>query len=168
MQIEGKSLYHSIITTPFQLTNMRLIWKVRKSCDMSADCEKLNVSRNVCNAQDAHWKCVHDTFIPCNTYDELLDFTRTLLTDSSWYTANFLLECYLQAQSLEQVRSWDTKWRCTHIWTLSVVHGSKNRMKSSYVVQHTCLFILYISVSDNLTATKVLPEIMVHIFRKWN
>ena len=53
---------------------MTLTWNVRYSCAMSVlMLEQPKWSRRCSNAHAAHWKWVHDTFIPCQTQKVLSD-----------------------------------------------------------------------------------------------
>ena len=55
-------------------TSMTLTWNVRYSCAMSVlMLEQPKWSRRCSNAHAAHWKWVHDTFMPCQTQKVLSD-----------------------------------------------------------------------------------------------
>lgn len=64
-------------------TSITLMWKVRSSCDISVLMLELpKWSRRYSNAQAAHWKWVHDTFIPCkiNTHNKIYNFSSAKLS----------------------------------------------------------------------------------------
>ena len=61
-------------------TSITLMWNVRYSCAMSVlMLEQPKWSRRCSKAHAAHWKWVHDTFIPCQTENILSNFDSCLV-----------------------------------------------------------------------------------------